>query len=184
MPDHFFAHKVSSMRLAALTIPTLLLALAACQAAPDLATLPHATLAGTHIDVDGDRFDTFRALAINGHNVLPIVDQPVKLIGHDATHLLPAGQGVRVEVEGFAAYETTLHRLTWDPMRAQGVVEFVPAAGASYSLHGSIAPEVSSVWIEDEATHQAVGRKIVVPGRAASGAAGAASEPTIRSGGA
>ena len=173
------------MRLAALTIPTLVLALAGCQATPDLATLPHATLVGTHVDVDADRVDTFRALAINGHNVLPAVDQPVKLIGHDATNLLQPGQGVRVEVEAFAAYASTLHRMFWDPMHAQGVVEFVPAAGATYSLHGSIAPEVTSVWIEDDATHQAVGRKILAPGRAASGAAGGASAvQTMRSGGA
>ena len=170
------------MRLAALTIPTLVLAFAGCQAVPDLATLPHATLAGTHIAVDGDRIDTFRALTIDGRNVLPAVDQPVKLIGHDTTHLLPAGQGVRVEVEGLAAYLESLHRLMWDPMRAQGVVEFVPAAGATYSVHGSIAPEVSSVWIEDDATHQPVGRRIVVPGHAASGAASGVQ--TMRSGGA
>jgi hypothetical protein len=172
------------MRLAALTIPTLMLALAACQSTPDFATLPHATLAGTHVDVDGDRFDTFRALTVDGRNVLPIVDQPVKLIGRDATDLLPAGQAVRVEVEGLAAYSQTLHRLVWDPMRAQGVVEFVPQAGATYSVRGSIAPDVSSVWIEDNATHEAVGRRIVAPGRAASGAAEAASMPTMRSGGA
>ena len=170
------------MRLAALTMTALLLALAGCQGVPELQTQPHATLAGTHVDVDGDRVDTFRVLAVNGQHVPAITDQPVKLIGHDATTLLPAGQGVRVEIEGLAAYLQSLHRLWWDPMRAQGIVEFVPAAGASYSVHGAIAPEASSVWIEDDATHQAVGRKIVVPGRAASGAAPAA--PTLRSGGA
>ena len=167
------------MRLAALTISTLILALAGCQATPDLATLPHATLVGTHVDVDADRVDTFRALAINGHNVLPIVDQPVKLIGHDATNLLQPGLGVRVEVEGFAAYNNTLHRMAWDSMHAQGVVEFVPAAGATYSVHGSVAPEVTSVWIEDDATHEAVGRKVLVPGRGAASAV-----QTMRSGGA
>ena len=173
------------MRLVALTISTLALALAGCQATPDLATLPHATLVGTHLDVDGDRVDTFRVLAIDGLSVLPIVDQPVKLIDHDASNLLQPGQGVRVELEGFAAYYATLHRLAWDPMRAQGVVEFVPVAGARYSVHGSVAPEISSVWIEDDATHQAVSRKVAVPGREASGAAGAASAvPTMRSGGA
>lgn len=173
------------MRFAALTIPALLLALAGCQATPDLATLPHATVVDRHHSLDGDRTDTFRVLAIDGHDVLPIVDQPVKLIGHDATHLLPPGQSVRLEVEGFAAYDGTLHRMLWDPMRAQGVVEFVPVAGAAYSVHGSIAPEVSSVWIEDDATHEAVGRRIAVPGRAASGAAGGGNDiQTMRSGGA
>ena len=90
------------MRLVAPTISTLVLALAGCQATPDLATLPHATLVGTHIDVDGDRVDTFRAIAINGHDVLPITDQPVKLIGHDYTNLLQPGQAVHVEIEGYA----------------------------------------------------------------------------------
>ena len=171
------------MRLAVLTIPTLILALAGCQATPDLATLPHATLAGTHVDVDGDRVDTFRAVAIDGHNVLPLTDQPVKLIGHDTTDLLHVGQPVRVEIEGYAAFYSTLHRMAWDSMHAQGVVEFVPVAGASYSVHGAVAPEASSVWIEDNATHEAVGRKISVPGRAASGA-GNGVEPNLRSGGA
>ena len=171
------------MRLAALTIPALILALAGCQATPDLATLPHATLAGTHVDAGGDRIDTFRTLSINGHNVLPIVDQPLKLLGHDNTNLLPVGQAVRVEVESLAGYTSTLHHLMWDPMHAQGVVEFVPAAGASYSVHGAVAPEASSVWIEDDATHQPVGARISVPGRAASGA-GNGVEPTLRSGGA
>ena len=67
---------------------------------------------------------------------------------------------------------------------AQGVVEFVPAAGATYSVHGSVAPEASSVWIEDDATHAAVGRKIVVPGHAASGAGTGNNIQTMRSGGA
>lgn len=172
------------MRLAALTTTALVLALAACQAMPDLATLPHATLTGTHADIDGDRIDTFRALSINGRNVLPIVDQPVKLFGHDSTDLLAPGQSVRVKIEGMAAYTSTIHRLIWDPMHAQGVVEFVPVAGATYSVRGSVSPEVSSVWIEDDATHAAVGRKIVVPGRAASGASDPASMPSMRSGGA
>jgi len=170
------------MRLAALTISMLVLALAGCQATPDLATLPHATLVDTHIDVDSDRVDTFRVLAINGHDVLPTVDQPVKLIGHDYTNLLQAGQAVHLEIEGYAAYYSTLHRMAWDPMRAHGIVEFTPVAGATYSLHGAIAPELSSVWIEDNATHQPVAARISTPGRAASGAAGV--EPTLRSGGA
>ena len=173
------------MRLSALSTSFIALALAACAAEPDVATLPHASIAGTHLGADGDRTDTFRVLGIDGTLVLPHVDQPVKLIGHDLTNLLPAGQGARIEVEAFAAYSSTMHRMFWDPMRAQGVVEFVPAAGATYSVHGAIAPEASSVWIENDATHEAVGRKIVVPGRAASGAADSASGvSTMRSGGA
>ena len=170
------------MRLSALSIPLLALALAGCGALePDVATVPHATIAGSHIDVDGDRFDTFRVLAIDGRNVLPITDQPVKLIGHDATNLVAAGHGVRVEVEGFAFYENTGRRLFWSPMRAQGVVEFVPAVDAKYSVHGSVTPTLSSVWVENDATHEVVGSKITVA-RAPADPASTAS--TLRSGGA
>ena len=169
------------MRLAAPMISLLALAsaLAGCQAlapAPDLATLPHATVAGTHVDVNGDRVDSFRVLEIDGRSVLPITDQPMKLIGHDATNLVAAGHGVRVDVEAFAAYNNTMRSMFWDPMRAHGIVEFVPAAGARYVVNGSVSPEVSSVWIENAETHQVVGRTISVPGRAAS-AADAASAP-------
>jgi hypothetical protein len=159
------------MRLAALPIPLLTLALAGCQAfapEPDVATLPHATVSGTHIDVSDDRVDTFRALEINGHRVLELSDQPAKLIGKDATNLVPAGRSVRVEVEGFAFYNNTVRRLFWDPMHVEGEIEFVPAADARYVLHGTVTPEVSSVWIENEATHEIVGRKVSAPGRAAS----------------
>jgi hypothetical protein len=150
------------MRLALLSIPLLSLALAACQALPDVAALPHATLAGSHIDVDGDRVDTFRAIEIDGRSVLQLTDQPVKLIGKDAANLVLAGRGVRVDVEGLAFYRNTARRMFWSPMQVQGTIEFVPTADASYSVRGTIRPEVSSVWIENDATHEVVGRRITV----------------------
>ena len=62
------------MRPAVLTMCTVILALAACQATPELATLPHATLAGTHVGAGGDRVDSFRVLTIDGRSVLPVAD--------------------------------------------------------------------------------------------------------------
>jgi len=40
---------------------------AGCQAVPDLAAQPHPTLAGTHLDVDGDRYDNFHVRKIDGN---------------------------------------------------------------------------------------------------------------------
>ena len=158
------------MRLCTLLLPSALLALAGCASLPDVASVPHATVDGTHVEVDDDRFDTFRVLEIDGRNALPIVDEPVKLHGKDAHDLVRAGQAVRLEVEGFAFFRGTVHRFFWDAMQAQGVIEFVPAADARYALHGAIAPEASSIWLEDEATHQRVGNTIVTPGRGMPGA--------------
>ena len=157
------------MRLTALLLPATLLALAGCATAPDLATLPHATVAGTHVVVDDDRYDTFRTLSVDGHQVLPIVDQPVKLHGKDASDLVPAGKPVRIEVEAFAFFDNGAHRAFWDVMRAQGVIEFVPVVDGHYALHGTVASEASSIWLEDEATHQRVGNTITVSGKGAPG---------------
>lgn len=175
------------MRLAALSISLLTLALAACgTAAPDVATIPHATLAGTHVNATDDRVDTFRALRIAGANVLPAADEPARLIGIDASNLVAAGQSVHVEIEGLALYRNTFRRMFWDPMHVQGSVDFVPAANGTYSLRGSITPDVSSVWIENDATHEVVGGKLSAAGHGAPAAADAASAPSpqMRSGGA
>ncbi len=165
------------MRLAALTIPALVLLVAGCATPePDVATLPHATIVGTHVDthVNG-RIDTFRVLAIDGRRTLPQTDEPARLIGKDMTSLMVAGRPVHVEIEGFGFYENTVRRMFWDALRAQGTVEFTPTAGATYSVHGNVAPEGSAVWIEDDATHAVVGSKISVIGHVASPPADAAS---------
>jgi hypothetical protein len=177
------------MRLAALSIASTILALAGCQAGPDVAAIPHAALAGTHVEVDGDRLDVFRTLRVDGRVVLPATDEPAKVIAVDATQLLPAGRSAHVEVEGLAFYRNTLRRLFFDPMHVQGTVDFVPVAGARYALHGSITPELSSVWIEDEATHAVVGTKVSAVGRGTPASAPASDDgkpvsPTLRSGGA
>jgi hypothetical protein len=156
------------MRLAASSIPLLFVALAGCQSLgppPDVSAQPHATLVGTHTPAEG-RVDSFRTVAIEGHMVLEYSDQPSKQAAVDEKNLIAAGRPVRVEIEGMAFYDNSVRRLFWSPMRAQGVVEFVPTAGATYSLHGSITPQLSSVWIEDDATHQVVGNKISVAGQA------------------
>jgi hypothetical protein len=165
------------MRLAASSIPLLLVALAGCQSLgppPDVSAQPHATVVDTHAAADG-RTDVFRTVAIAGHAVQSYTDEPSRLVGVDAKNLVAAGAPLRLEVEGLAFYSNSIRRLFWTPMRAQGVVEFVPEAGATYSVHGSITLERSSVWVEDDATHRVVGNKISVEGQAPAAPAEAAS---------
>jgi hypothetical protein len=176
------------MRLAALTITIVTATLAGCQAMapePDLATLPHAAVTDSHVDVTADRVDTFRLLEVNGRRVLELGDQPIKKIGHDFTNLVAAGRPVRLEVEGLAFYNNTARRMFWDPMHVQGVIEFVPAVDAKYVVRGSVTPELSTVWVENDATHEVVGTKVNAVGRGTTTPADAASAaPTLRSGGA
>jgi hypothetical protein len=175
------------MRLAALTINIAAAVLAGCQAfapEPDVASLPHGAVTDSHIDVTDDRVDTFRVLEINGRRVLELGDQPIKKIGHDFTNLVAAGRPARIEVEGFASYYNTARRMFWNPMHVQGIVQFVPSADARYVLRGTVTPDLSSVWIENEATHEVVGAKISAAGRGSASPADAASGVTLRSGGA
>ena len=170
------------MRLAALTITITAAALAGCQFAapePDVATVPHGAVTDSHIDVNSDRTDTFRVLEVNGRRVLDLSDQPIKKIGHDFTNLVAAGRPVRIEVEGLAAYYNTARRLFWNPMHVQGIIEFVPAAGAKYVLHGTITPELSTIWLENDATHEVVGAKVSAVGQGAPAEGDAASAPSL-----
>lgn len=176
------------MRLAVLTITIIAATLAGCQAfapQPGVATLAHASVTDSHLDVTDDRVDTFRVLEVDRRSVLDLGDQPTRKIGHDFTNLVAAGRPVRLEVEGLAFYYNTVRRLFWDPMHVQGVIEFMPAADARYVLHGSVTPELSTVWIENAATHEVVGAKVSAVGHGTPAPADAASAPpTLRSGGA
>jgi hypothetical protein len=156
------------MRFAALTTTIIAAALAGCQSytpEPDPATVPHASVTDSHIDVNADRVDTFRVLEVNSHRVIDLGDQPAKKIGHDFTNLVAAGHPVRLEVEGFTFYNNTVRRMFWDPMHVEGAIEFVPVADAKYVLHGKVTPQLSTIWLENEATHEVVGAKLSAVGR-------------------
>ena len=162
------------------------LAFTGCQGvalAPPVDALPHAKLASSHVDVDNDRTDIFRVLAIDGHETIDPTDLSPRSVEIDHSALVAAGKPVHLTVDARAFYTNTARRLFWDPMAVKGTIEFVPAADATYVMRGELTPDKSSVWIEDNATHEPVGRKISVPGRAASSAASGV-EPTLRSGGA
>jgi hypothetical protein len=149
------------------------LALAGCQStslAPDAATVPHAKLASSHVDVDGDRTDVFRLLEVDGRDVIDATDLSVKSVEVDHSHLLAAGRTAHLKVDALAYYANPVRRLAWDSMRIKGTIEFVPAADVAYVMRGSLTPELSSVWVENAATHEVVGKKVSAPGRGAAAA--------------
>ena len=165
------------MRLPVLSIASFTLAFAGCAnlaPLPDASTVPHATLASSHIDVDGDRVDLFRYLVVDGHDVIDPTDLSIKSVEIDHHVLLAAGRNAHVDIDALAYYGNGARRLFWDPMHVQGSIDFVPAADASYVVRGTLTPERSTVWVEDSATHQVVGKKVSAPGRGASAAEAAA----------
>jgi hypothetical protein len=161
------------MRPAALSLSFIALAFAGCQTpslAPDPATVPHARLASSHVDVDADRTDVFRLLEVDGRDVIDATDLTVKNVEVDHSHLLAAGRPAQLKVDALAYYSNPVRRLAWDAMRIKGTIEFVPVVDASYVVRGSLTPALSSVWIENVATHEVVGKKISAPGRGAAAA--------------
>lgn len=162
------------MRIRGLSIALASLALAACQdlsQIQDNPALPHATVAGSHVDTSPDQVDTFRVLTIGGHPVNNLGVEPARTMGVDAVNGIAAGRNVQIEFEGIARYRNTVRALFWSPMHVDGKVDFVPAAGAQYVVRGQISASGSTVWIEDAATHQVVDRKFVgIPAAAASSA--------------
>jgi len=139
------------------------LALAACQGlggGAEEASRPHATVTGSHLDDGNGRVDTFSVTEIDGH---PIGrrDDPEKTLGVDATNRIDAGRQVHIEFEGRARYWNPAKTLFWDPHLVEGSVDFVPAANARYVVRGEITPEGSSVWLEDDASHEVIVRKFM-----------------------
>ena len=161
------------MRTAALSLSLIALALAGCQTtplAPDPATVPHAQLASSHRDVDSDRTDVFRVLAVDGREVIDPTDLSPKSVEIDRHQLVAAGRATQLRVDALAYYSNTARRLFWDALRVQDTIDFVPAADASYVVRGELTPERSTVWLENAATHEVVGTKVSVAGHAAAAA--------------
>ena len=160
------------MRIRGLPILLSCLALSACQgtgpASQGAAPRAHASIAGSHVDVDDDRVSTFRITAINGWPVNRAADQdPSKTLGVDAVNDIDAGRPVRVAFEGLTRYRNSVRSLFWSTHGVEGSIEFVPAADARYVVRGEIGPEGSVVWLEDGATHAVVTRKFTVAPEAA-----------------
>ena len=166
------------MRLAVLSSSLLALAFAGCQtapASPPVATLPHAKLTSSHVDVDSDRTDIFRVLAIDGRETIDATDMTPRTVEIDHSELVVAGKPAHVAVDARAFYTNAARRLFWDPMTVKGTIEFTPEADATYVMRGSLTPEAYAVWIENDATHAIVGNRLSVQGRAIAAAAAAAS---------
>ncbi len=158
------------MRFRGIPILWTSLVLAACQGLPpqDFSAWPHASLAGSHVDTGGDRVDTFRITALNGWPVNRKAEQdPSRTLGVDLVNAIEPGRPVRVEFEGLARYRNSVRSLFWDPRRVEGSVDFVPAVDTRYVVRGEIGDDGSTVWLENDSTHEVIVRKFTAAPKAA-----------------
>jgi hypothetical protein len=155
------------MKLRGLSIFLACVALAACQAVPDNGL--HAVVAGSHVDAGEGRIDTFRVTQIDRTPIGRVgTSEPSKTLGIDAESPIAAGRPVHVEFEGLARYSNTMKSFFWSTMHVEGEVDFVPVADARYVVRGEIGTEEgSAVWLENDQTHEVIGRKFVTAPSAA-----------------
>jgi len=138
------------------------LALAACAGIGphpyDRSAEAHAVVVGTHAadPADDGIVRTFRVTAIDGWPVHGNVD-PSQTLGVDQRDTLPVGRKVRVDFEGLLRFYNPGRTLFKSPRRAEGHVDLTPVDGASYTVRGEVGPQGTTVWLEDDATHQRVG---------------------------
>jgi hypothetical protein len=116
----------------------------------------HASVSGSHGDETQGQVATFRVTSIDGWPVGRSED-PSKTYGVDATYPVDAGRTVRVEFEGLLRFGNPFKSLAWDPQRVEGRVEFMPAADVHYVVRGTIDAQGSSVWLEDDRSHEVIG---------------------------
>jgi hypothetical protein len=158
------------MRLRGIPLLLTTVALAACQGLPpaDFSARPHASLVGSHAEAADDRVDTFRVTALNGWPVNRAAEQdPSRSLGVDSINAIEPGRPVRVEFEGLARYRNPARSLFWDARRVEGSVEFVPVVDVRYVVRGELGDAGSSVWLENDSTHEVIGRKFSAQPKAA-----------------
>lgn len=75
---------------------------------------------------------------------------------------VPAGQMTTFTIVGRTQYAVPFLQMTNPTYEVKGNVDFVPKSGRAYIVRGTVTPETSSVWIEDEQTKAVIGAKIEV----------------------
>ena len=105
-------------------------------------------------DVENTRIKTQKANAGRGMLMRPV---PVM-------HEVPAARSVTLNIVGRTQHAAPVLELTNAVYEVKGTIEFIPEAGKTYAIRGELGDGGSSVWIEQDATHAIVGKKIEANG--------------------
>jgi len=153
---------------------TVALFLSACQThqpVPEGYAGPTATLSDSGIGVSGAKAQLFVAQEIDGNKIVDSFGasasasqgQGFRLYLQVISRKLPVRQ-LKVKLYGGVATGAPIYalfdQLTGSVQSVDGIVDFTPVAGAAYTVKGDLRDTGSSIWIEDDATHQPVTNKI------------------------
>lgn len=157
-----------------LTCAILVLLLSACQTytpVPEGYTGPVATLTDSGVSLSGSKAHLWVASEIDGKQIEDSFGASAMASHGQGFHLnmqvisrkLPV-RPMKVKLRGDVATGAPIHamfdKLTGSVQSVEGVVDFTPVAGAAYTVRGELKDAGSTIWIEDDATHQPVTTKI------------------------
>ena len=163
------------------TLTALVLVLCACETSSPL--IPRGYTGATAVirdsaanvsDSSGDYFFIYRvngyevANALfetrNDHTFDPLLSRPTSLMSPKVVDRQVAARPATYTIVAASAYATPELEIAHPLYTIAGDLVFSPEPGAAYVVRGSLGPEQSSVWIENEATGAVVAGKFVALG--------------------
>ena len=79
---------------------------------------------------------------------------------------IPASKPTSLTIVARTEYAAPILALTHEVFQVKGDIDFTPSPAKRYVVRGKLSEEYSSVWLEDEDTHEVVGKKIEIKGSA------------------
>lgn len=138
---------------------------------PDNYTGPIATVADSGKSEDSTKAQIFALTEIDGHSISDsfLTSQRASYgqgasLRLELTERQVPARPMKVKIRGSHATGAPIHEMASRALgtffEVEGVVEFTPQADKRYKVVGTLSKSKSAVWIEDEATEQAVTPKI------------------------
>jgi hypothetical protein len=161
-----------------LTIFLSLLLLTGCATAympvPEGYTGPTSNLSDSFNPISSSQVEFFYVRAVDGHDIdnsLFASRAANEGRGMSMTPVLiqrpiPASKPTSVTLIARTEYAAPILALTNTVFQVKGNLDFTPAPAKRYIVRGKLSEDYSSVWLEDEDTHEVIGKKIEIHGSA------------------
>jgi len=161
-----------SRTLVCVAIALFLVSCEAYQPVPPGYSGPTVALSDSGTQLSGTKAQLFVAEEMDGKSIENSFSESAAASKNRGFHLtmvltsrnLPV-RSMKIKLRGDVATGAPIHamfeQLAGSVQSVQGVVDFAPIEGATYTVKGELKDAGSSIWIEDGATHQPVTTVVV-----------------------
>lgn len=126
---------------------------------------PVATIHDSAGPMESKKADLFFVTQVDGRKVKDSLTETIirnqgrgfSLSPFMLVHDVPA-KPILVSLSGITHYAAPILALTGTVYQVEGTVSFAPEANKDYIVKGSLGPEMTSVWIEEQGSGKIVGR--------------------------